>query len=83
MWAYKNGGYHDNSTFYQCPITISNTSSANNSTYVVPDSVAKLAASSIAIEADGQLTILDRFGHHSRFIHLGKSHPIPCSDFTL
>ena len=55
MWAYVSKDYLDNSTFYQCPITISNTSNANNYTHIVPDDVTKLAASSIALE--GRLAI--------------------------
>lgn len=55
MWAYINEGNLDNSTFYQCPITISKTSNASSDTHIVSDNVAKLAASSIALE--GRLAI--------------------------
>lgn len=62
--------------FTSCPITISNTSNANTDTHIVPNSVAKLAASSIALEGQStilQLTIPDQFGHNSNSIRLGKS----------
>lgn len=53
MWAHKNVGVGEKSAFYQCPITISNVISTNDhtiqKTQVVPDDVAYLAASSIAL----------------------------------
>lgn len=59
MWAHKNPGDGENSTFYQCPITISNVYSTNGHptgpTQVVPDEVAYYAASSIALQ--GRLVV--------------------------
>lgn len=50
MWAHKNVGYGENSTFYQCPVTISTVSNAKTDTQQVPDGIARLAASSIALQ---------------------------------
>ena len=50
MWAHKSPGSGENSTFYQCPITIGTVSNLNSDTQIVPDSIAKLAASSIALQ---------------------------------
>lgn len=50
MWAHKSEGQGENSTFYECPITISTVSNTKTDAQIVPDSVAKLAASSIALQ---------------------------------
>lgn len=50
MWAHKNEGMGENSTFYQCPITISDVSNTNKSTQIVADDIAKFAASAIALQ---------------------------------
>lgn len=50
MWAHKNAGYGENSTFYQCPVTISTVSNTKTDTQKVPDSIARLAASAIALQ---------------------------------
>ena len=54
MWAYKAAGHGDSSTFYQCPISVSNVTEvpndmqASNDTQKVSDGMARLAAASIA-----------------------------------
>lgn len=50
MWAHKSEGRGEHSTFYQCSINISNVSNTNNDTQNVPNDVARLAASSIALQ---------------------------------
>lgn len=50
MWAFKNVGHNENATFYKCPITISPVSNVKKATQHVPDSVARLAASAIALQ---------------------------------
>lgn len=50
MWAFKNDGHNENATFYKCPITISSVSNVKIATQNVPDSVARLAASAIALQ---------------------------------
>ena len=56
MWAYKAAGYRESSTFYQCPITVSNAmevsidTQVSNDTQQVPDGMARLAATSIALQ---------------------------------
>lgn len=50
MWAHKSEGRGENSTFYQCPITISPVSNTNHDTQIVPNGIARLAASSIALQ---------------------------------
>lgn len=56
MWAYKAAGYRESSTFYQCPITVSNAMEVSNNTQVsndtqkVSDGVVRLAAASIALQ---------------------------------
>lgn len=50
MWALKNVGHNENATFYKCPITISPVSNVKKATQNVPDSVARLAASAIALQ---------------------------------
>lgn len=37
MWAYKAAGYGESSTFYQCPITVSNVTEVSNNTPVAND----------------------------------------------
>lgn len=48
MWAYV--GDSKNATFYQCPITISKVRNTTKDNQNVPDNVAKLAASAIALQ---------------------------------
>lgn len=50
VWAHKSVGHNENSTFYKCPITISPVNNMNKPTQIVPDSVARIAASSIALQ---------------------------------
>ena len=62
MWAYKAAGYGESSTFYQCPITVSNVTEVSNNTPVandtqvsndtqkVSDGMARLAAAAIALQ---------------------------------
>lgn len=50
MWAHKTEGGGENSTFYQCPITIGTVTNTNHDTQIVPDSMARLAASAIALQ---------------------------------
>lgn len=50
MWALKSLDYGENSTFYHCPITVSHVSNIYTSDQIVPDGVARLAASAIALE---------------------------------
>lgn len=50
MWAHTAAGYGDDSTFYECPISISNVSNIENETQNVPDDVARLAAAAIALQ---------------------------------
>lgn len=50
MWAHKAAGYRENSTFYECPISISNVSNIENETQDVPHDVARLAAAAIALQ---------------------------------
>jgi hypothetical protein len=49
MWAHKNPGSYNNSTFYQCPITISTVSNSTDLAHDVSDNVARSAASAIAL----------------------------------
>lgn len=60
MWAHKNIGKGANSTFFQCPITISDVTNTHDETQQVPDDVALLAAASIGVNgrqnADGSWT---------------------------
>ena len=56
MWAHKSEGRGEKSTFYQCPITISPVSNINHDTQIVPDGVARLAASSIALQGRWAVT---------------------------
>lgn len=51
MWAHKSGGKDENSTFYKCSINISDVTNTNNDTRKnVPNDVARLAASAIALQ---------------------------------
>ncbi len=50
MWAHKDEGYGEKSTFYQCPITVGTVSNAKTDSQMVPDGIARLAASSIALQ---------------------------------
>lgn len=50
MWAHKNVGHGEKSTFYRCAITISHVSNVTSDTQIVPDGVALLAASAIALQ---------------------------------
>ncbi len=52
LWAHRTAKPKDglNSTFFQCPITISKVSNANTSPHQLPDSVARVAAASIALQ---------------------------------
>ena len=56
MWAYKAAGHGESSTFYHCPIRVSNVTEVSidtqvsNDTQQVPDGMARLAATSIALQ---------------------------------
>ena len=50
MWGHKSGGAGSNSTFYQCPISISSVSNVTNSSQNLSDGMARLAASAIALQ---------------------------------
>ena len=56
MWAHKAVGHGESSTFYQCPITVSNVTDVSTNTQVsndtqkVSDGMARLAAASIALQ---------------------------------
>ncbi|KAL6721495.1 hypothetical protein ACLMJK_000599 [Lecanora helva] len=51
MWAHRAWSKAEPSTFYECPITISNVSNTNDDPLKqVPDSMAYLAAASIAVD---------------------------------
>ena len=49
MWVHKAPGYGENSTFYECPITIGEVSNVKHDSERVPDYVARLAAASIGL----------------------------------
>lgn len=50
MWAHKNAGHNETSTFYKCPITVRPVININKPSQIVPNSVARLAASAIALQ---------------------------------
>ena len=50
MWAHKSQGQGESSTFIQCPITISSVSYTTRDTEILSDDLARLAASSIALQ---------------------------------
>jgi hypothetical protein len=50
MWAHKNVGAGEESTFYQCPITVSPVSNTTQDAHIISDDVARLAASAIGLE---------------------------------
>lgn len=53
MWAHKSVGHGENSTFYRCPISISNVTNievGQKETQDVPRGVARLAAAAIALQ---------------------------------
>lgn len=51
IWAHRDSVPNNNvSTFFQCPITISEVSNMTTDLYNVPDSVARVAAASIALQ---------------------------------
>lgn len=52
MWAYKNRSklLNESTTLYQCPIHVSPVSNAMQDVHQVPDSVARIAAASIALQ---------------------------------
>ena len=51
MWAHRNPGSGENSTFYQCPIVVSSVSNIiNDNTQTVSDGMARLAASAIGLQ---------------------------------
>ena len=50
IWAYKAGGHNENSTFYECPITMNHVSNRLSDEQDVPDDVARLAVASIALQ---------------------------------
>ena len=49
MWVHKAQGPNDNSTFYQCPITVSEVSNAPYDRQKINDVIARTAAASIAL----------------------------------
>lgn len=51
MWASKNGASpNETATLYQCPINVSLVNNATQEAHKVPDSVARIAAASIALQ---------------------------------
>ncbi|KAI9716441.1 MAG: hypothetical protein M1812_005336 [Candelaria pacifica] len=51
LWAHRTSiSLDSSSTFFQCPITISEVSNATKPFYHVPDSVARMAAASISLQ---------------------------------
>ncbi|KAL9126100.1 MAG: hypothetical protein Q9217_004800 [Psora testacea] len=50
MWAHKSRGHGENSTFYECPITVNAVSNTTNDTQKVSNDMARLAAASIALQ---------------------------------
>ena len=50
MWAHKSPGAGDSSLFYQCPITISHASNVTDPQHDLADGLARVAASSIALQ---------------------------------
>ena len=49
VWAHRARGHGEESTFFQCPITVNLVSNANG-TQQVPNGIARLAATSIALQ---------------------------------
>ncbi|KAL8684702.1 MAG: hypothetical protein Q9224_006178, partial [Gallowayella concinna] len=50
MWVFRNGGKAGGPRLYQCPITVSHVSNSKLPEHNVPDSVARVAAVSIALQ---------------------------------
>ena len=50
VWAHKLVGSGESSTFYQCPITVSQVSNTTNDTQKVSKDMARLSAASIALQ---------------------------------
>ncbi|KAL9610402.1 MAG: hypothetical protein Q9167_004885 [Letrouitia subvulpina] len=50
MWAYRSSGGGENSSFFECPITVTAVSNARREEHEVPPGMAKLAAASIALQ---------------------------------
>ena len=50
MWVHKSLSPTENSTFYQCPISISDVSNVTKGTQNVSDGMARIAAASIALQ---------------------------------
>ena len=50
IWAHKARGHGENSTFYECPVTVNHVSNPIYDEQDVPDDVARLAAASIALQ---------------------------------
>ena len=64
IWAHKARGYTENSTFYECPITVGNATNTNgDSTLAISDAQARLAAAAIAIT--GRPSGLDKNGQNT------------------
>ena len=60
MWAYKAQGPKEPPTFYECPITVSSVSNTAQDSHDIPDSMARIAAASIALQGRWTGTIEDR-----------------------
>lgn len=53
MWAHRSIGHGENSTFFECPITVNNVSNVSNAaddSRRLPDDMARLVAASIALQ---------------------------------
>ena len=74
MWAHKSWGMGENSTFYQCPISVSpviniRTREEISDERAVPDDVARLAASAIGLQ--GRSNTVDRKWAQFQFYPFG------------
>ena len=54
MWAYRDSGGNKTRKFYQCSVTMSIVTNASQESHQVPDSVAREAVASIALEGEYQ-----------------------------
>lgn len=55
VWAHRNAGMGEPSTFYKCPITVGEVSNAKNDAQKVPDDIAYLAGASIAVNGRARI----------------------------
>lgn len=71
MWAYKNAGAPNGPKFYQCLVTVNTVSNVIQLVHNVPNSVAKLAVASIALQGQFHGPITKRIFTHYQFYASG------------